>query len=58
MLVSYTYRSDDPSAEPGDGSPVKRVAEKAPETKTFAFYTVVDLGAIVPKEEVKLDSDF
>lgn len=57
MLVSYTYRSDDP-VEPGDGSPTKPSASKAPETKTFAFYTVVDLGVIVPKEEPKLDGDF
>ncbi|EEB86678.1 hypothetical protein MPER_16282, partial [Moniliophthora perniciosa FA553] len=55
MLVSYTYRSDDPA--PSDGnimeSPTKG-GSKA-EMKTFAFYTVVDLGAIVPREEPRLD---
>lgn len=58
MLVSYTYRSDDPSPSEGnDGSPSK-AGSKAPETKTFAFYTVVDLGLIIPKEEPKGDYDF
>ncbi|KAF9262854.1 hypothetical protein L218DRAFT_973290 [Marasmius fiardii PR-910] len=52
MLVSFTYRSDDPTpSESNDmGSPSK-AGSKAMETKTFAFYTVVDLGAIIPKEE-------
>lgn len=55
MLVTYTYRSDDP-IEPGDGSPTKSNAaashaNKPPEMKTFAFYTVVELGTIIPKEE-------
>ncbi|KAJ8080236.1 hypothetical protein PM082_017066 [Marasmius tenuissimus] len=52
MLVSFTYRSDDPVATEGNltGSPTK---SKGMETKTFAFYTVVDLGAIIPKEEAK-----
>lgn len=58
MLVTYTYRSDDPAEPAADGSPTKPSASRVPETKTFAFYTVVDLGTIMPKEEVKLDSDF
>ncbi|KAH9969728.1 dynactin p62 family-domain-containing protein [Russula dissimulans] len=48
MLVSYTYRSDDPLAEAEDDmrvTPSRK--EKGPEMKTFTFYTVVDLGAIV-----------
>jgi dynactin-4 len=58
MLVSYTYRSDDPAPSEGnEGSPSKAAA-KPPEIKTFAFYTVVDLGAIIPKEEPRADSDF
>lgn len=58
MLVSYTYRSDDPAPSEGnEGSPSKATA-KPPEIKTFAFYTVVDLGAIIPKEEPKVDSDY
>jgi dynactin-4 len=58
MLVSYTYRSDEPSAEAAaDGSPTKSTGPKGPETKTFAFYTVLDLGPIVPKEETKFDMD-
>jgi dynactin-4 len=57
MLVSYTYRSDDPAPSEGnEGSPSKAAA-KYPEIKTFAFYTVVDLGAIIPKEEPRADSD-
>ncbi|KAF5333012.1 hypothetical protein D9758_015186 [Tetrapyrgos nigripes] len=52
MLVSYTYRSDDPSPEGNIGSPSK---SKVPETKTFAFYTVVELGTIIPREESRID---
>ena len=59
MLVSYTYRSDDP--EPGDevgGTPSRtHGTSKAPEMKNFSFYTVVDLGAIVPREETRHDPD-
>ncbi|KAJ3817466.1 dynactin p62 family-domain-containing protein [Lentinula raphanica] len=51
MLVAYTYRSDDPAPSEGhDVSPSKKA-----ETKTFAFYTVVDLGNIIPKEESRVD---
>jgi dynactin 4 len=53
MLVSYTYRSDDPAPSEGDG----QKTTKPPEVKTFSFYTVVDLGAITPKEELKVDVD-
>lgn len=57
MLVSYTYRSDDPA--PSDDNDALRSPTKGPEVKTFAFYTVVDLGAITPKEETKaVDVDF
>lgn len=52
MLVSYTYRSDDPA--PSEENDVPRSPTKAPEVKTFAFYTVVDLGTITPKEEIKV----
>lgn len=56
MLVSYTYRSDDPlPSEDGAGTPSRTVA-KTPEVKTFTFYTVVDLGPILPREE-KVDPD-
>ena len=50
MLVSYTYRSDDTGGSDlgVNETPTK---SKGPETKTFAFYTVVDLGPIVPREE-------
>ncbi|KAF7364907.1 hypothetical protein MVEN_00361200 [Mycena venus] len=62
MLVSYTYRSDDPapSETDGDGPTSKAAAVgKPPETKTFAFYTVVDLGPIIPREEPRsVDPDF
>lgn len=53
MLVSYTYRSDDPSIdddpEAAPRSPTK--AGSGGEVKTFSFYTVVDLGGILPKEQ-------
>ncbi|KAF5380690.1 hypothetical protein D9757_007058 [Collybiopsis confluens] len=54
MLVAYTYRSDDPT--PSDGHDVSP-SKKAPETKTFAFYTVVNLGMIIPKNEPRLEVD-
>ncbi|KAF9483489.1 dynactin p62 [Pholiota conissans] len=63
MLVSYTYRSDDPApseSNDGDGSSIsnlKATATKQPEVKTFAFYTVVDLGHIIPREESRTDLD-
>jgi len=60
MLVSYTYRSDDPAEGNGDGASASpsKTTTKQPETKTFAFYTVVDLGMIIPKEDPKTDADF
>jgi len=48
MLVSYTYRSDDPLAEDDVRATPSR-KEKVPEMKTFTFYSVVDLGSIVPR---------
>ena len=48
MLVSYTYRSDDPLAEDDVRATPSR-KEKVPEMKTFSFYTVVDLGTIIPR---------
>lgn len=53
MLVSYTYRSDDPLATDDAES---RSKSKAPETKTFAFYTVVELGAIIPRPEGRVEA--
>jgi len=58
MLVSYTYRSDDPVPSEDGNSHSKTAAAKAPETKTFAFYTVVDLGPIIPREVSRAESDF
>ncbi|KAI0248601.1 dynactin p62 family-domain-containing protein [Lactifluus subvellereus] len=48
MLVSYTYRSDDPLAEDDMRTTPSR-KEKIPEMKTFTFYAVVDLGMIIPR---------
>ncbi|KAJ3860220.1 dynactin p62 family-domain-containing protein [Lentinula edodes] len=53
MLVAYTYRSDDPA--PSEGHDISPSKKAALETKTFAFYTVVDLGNIIPKEEARID---
>ncbi|KAG6829514.1 hypothetical protein H0H92_004316 [Tricholoma furcatifolium] len=56
MLVQFTYRSDDTAPSEGhDGSPSKTT--KAPEIKTFTFYTVVDLGNIIPREEHRMEVD-
>ena len=57
MLVSYTYRSDDP--EPGDepATPSRSPnTSRGPVMKTFSFYTVVDLGPIIPREETRSDA--
>ena len=52
MLVSYTYRSDEPPDEETEAkSRVSSATKTVPEMKTFSFYTVVHLGAIIPKEE-------
>lgn len=55
MLVTYTYRSDDPTPSEVDGDAPK--SSKPPEVKTFAFYTVVDLGPIIPREEPRMETD-
>ena len=60
MLVSYTYRSDDPEPpeEVEGGTPSRSHAtSKAPEMKNFSFYTVVDLGPIMYREEPKLGGE-
>lgn len=52
MLISYTYRSDEPPlSEEGGGSESSKQASKPAELKTFEFYTVVDLGPILPKPD-------
>ena len=51
MLVSYTYRSDEPQDEIEGDEKLRSVAKSNPETKTFSFYTVVHLGTIIPKED-------
>lgn len=59
MMVSYTYRSDDPvpsdggSSEAGTGAVKTPKSGSGPEMKTFSFHTVVNLGIIVPKDEAK-----
>ncbi|KAK7048665.1 dynactin subunit 4 [Favolaschia claudopus] len=49
MLVSFTYR-DDAEVNGDNTMPNAAATSPLPETKTFAFYTVVDLGAIIPRE--------
>jgi dynactin-4 len=56
MLVSYTYRSDDPAPSESNDAEASTKASKPPEIKTFAFYTVVDLGQIIPRDELKGES--
>ncbi|TFK52164.1 hypothetical protein OE88DRAFT_1627825 [Heliocybe sulcata] len=55
MLVSYTYRSDDPAGEENEGAPSRTVGK--PEMKTFSFSTVVDLGPVIAREETRMDVD-
>ena len=59
MLVSYTYRSDDPepSEEAGVGTPSRSHGAKGPEMKNFSFYTIVDLGFITYREEPRLTAE-
>jgi dynactin-4 len=54
MLVSYTYRSDDPLAEEDTRATPSR-KEKVPEMKTFTFHTVIDLGMIVPRTSTAVE---
>lgn len=49
MLVSYTYRSDDPEGDDENSRLSTVRKEVTHEMKTFSFYTVVDLGIISPK---------
>jgi dynactin 4 len=59
MLVSYTYRSDDPAgSEDHDvtATPSRRHnKQQEPEMKTFQFSTVVELGPIIAKETQEVD---
>lgn len=61
MLVSYTYRSDEPIISEDEKLDTKSRttpnAKAAPEMKTFSFYTVVDLGPVVPRDEPRVDTD-
>ena len=58
MMVSYTYRSDDPvpsdgGSEAGAGTTKTPRMGSGPEMKTFSFHILVDLGVIVPKDEAR-----
>ena len=57
MLVSYTYRSDDPEPPEDAGATPSRSHAKGPEMKNFSFYTVVDLGTIMYREEPRLSAE-
>lgn len=58
MFVSYTYRSDDIGSSEVEGGGAKTPKTAALlETKTFSFYTVVDLGTILPKDELASNND-
>lgn len=48
VLVSYTYRADDPTEETGSSAAPKTAVSGGGENKTFSFYIVVDLGTISP----------
>ena len=54
MQVSYTYRSDDQDPEDdGTGKSAQAPKKSQPEMKTFSFFTIVDLGVILPREDDK-----
>jgi len=48
VLISYTYRADDPAEDAGSSTAAKTAVTGGGETKTFSFYIVVDLGTISP----------
>ncbi|EJD45766.1 dynactin p62 [Auricularia subglabra TFB-10046 SS5] len=55
LLVTYTYQAEDAAAQDAEAegkprSPKTATARQA-ELKTFSFYTVVNLGVIVPREK-------
>jgi len=54
MYVTYTYRSDEPPEE-GDTKSTAAVGKREPEMKTFSFYTVVDIGSVIPREETRAE---
>lgn len=54
MFITYTYRSDEPP-EDGDTKSATSVNKREPEMKTFSFYTVVDIGSVVPREETRAE---
>jgi dynactin 4 len=57
MLVSYTYRSDDPEPSEEPSTPSRtQTQNRQPEMKTFSFYTLIDLGIIIPREERQADA--
>ncbi|KAK0221596.1 dynactin subunit 4 [Armillaria fumosa] len=62
MLVTYTYRSDDPTPSEGNEglniSLSKGLKQSQAEMKKFEFYTVVDLGAVIPRQGPKDDTEF
>ncbi len=48
-MVSYTYRSDDPLGDEDVQATPSRKEKVPEEMKTFTFYTVVDLGVVIPR---------
>ncbi|KZT54734.1 dynactin p62 [Calocera cornea HHB12733] len=46
LFVTYTYKSEDPQAAPVD----EKEGKAEPELKTFAFWTVVHLGMVPPRQ--------
>lgn len=56
VLISYTYRSDDPTGDDDDMTGTPSKSSTKPEMKTFSFYAVIDLGMIIGKEAIEVDS--
>lgn len=50
MLVSYTYRSDEPQGGADDAA---ANTSRTGEMKTFSFYTIVFLGTVAPREDTR-----
>lgn len=52
-MVTHTYQAEDTAAQDGETEEksLKTPTSRQAELKTFSFYTVIDLGVIIPREK-------
>lgn len=53
VMVTHTYQAEDTAAQDGETEEksLKTPTSRQAELKTFSFYTVIDLGVIIPREK-------